>query len=419
MAALVLGAAPAAHADGPVGTTLPPGFPAIADASTGAPVLGFGAAGPAQRTPVVFLHGNNDTPFPTTCNSSYGEIHALAAYLHQRGYARSELWGLGYQGDQCDLLTTPGARASEAHTAAASVPELRAFVRGVLDATGARQVDVVAHSLGVVLAREWLRQDRAHAQVRRVVAIDGPNHGITNCSPHPRNIYLALGFTPDSPVCRELGAADTAFLRALNDGDETPGPTAWTVVRNADTSFVYFARQDGPFPPSPAQDRHGRHHDFSRSAELRGARQVDLVGQARYGAPVIGTAHNGILSSPETAAITYEVLAAPDPPGPAALAPRRAPRAVTLQVRRAGRTVHARGRVAGTPCAGSVVVRVVAAGRTRSSRRVAVDGRCRFASAVTFRRVPRRATVVARFGGNHALRPRSSRPVRVSGSSGG
>ena len=54
-----------AHADGGVGSTLPADFPAPLDASLGEPLLGFGAAGTVTRTPVVFVHGNNDTPFPT------------------------------------------------------------------------------------------------------------------------------------------------------------------------------------------------------------------------------------------------------------------------------------------------------------------------------------------------------------------
>ena len=47
-----------------VGTTFPAGFPVIQDASLGVPVLGFGAAGPVHRTPVILLHGNNDTAYP-------------------------------------------------------------------------------------------------------------------------------------------------------------------------------------------------------------------------------------------------------------------------------------------------------------------------------------------------------------------
>jgi hypothetical protein len=47
----------AAGAAGTVGTSFPAGFPSIVDASLGSPVLGFGAAGPVSRTPVILLHG--------------------------------------------------------------------------------------------------------------------------------------------------------------------------------------------------------------------------------------------------------------------------------------------------------------------------------------------------------------------------
>ena len=73
-----------------VGTTFPPGFPTIVDASLGVPVIGFGAAGAVERTPVIFLHGNNDTPYPTLCNP-YGNMHDFAQYFAAHGYAASEL----------------------------------------------------------------------------------------------------------------------------------------------------------------------------------------------------------------------------------------------------------------------------------------------------------------------------------------
>ncbi|HYZ93509.1 MAG TPA: hypothetical protein VFA34_14135, partial [Actinomycetota bacterium] len=80
-----------------VGTAFPKGFPVINDASLGVPVLGFGGAGPGpvKRTPVIFLHGNNDTPFATACNP-LGRVHAMAQFFLDHGYAASELWGLGY-----------------------------------------------------------------------------------------------------------------------------------------------------------------------------------------------------------------------------------------------------------------------------------------------------------------------------------
>jgi pimeloyl-ACP methyl ester carboxylesterase len=297
---------------GTVGTTLPPDFPVIIDASLGVPVIGFGAGGPVQRTPVIFLHGNNDTPFPTGCNP-FGYIHDFAQFFADAGYSPSELWGLGYQGDQCDLIASPTNRSGIAHSTVANVPDLRSFVNAVLEYTGARQVDIVAHSLGVTLTREWLRQDRAYHLVRRFVAVDGPNHGIINCSPSPLNYYQLPafgGFTPESAVCQEYGSPETPLLSQLNRGSETHGSTRILVIRNADTSFVYFSLLDGVFPPVPAEDLNGNPHDFSESATLQRADQVDLVGQGKYDG-ILGTAHLGILNSPETWGIAFDFLTDP------------------------------------------------------------------------------------------------------------
>lgn len=306
LAALVVptSAAPAA------GTTFPPGFPTILDASLGTPVLGFGGSGRVRRTPVILLHGNNDTPYPTACNP-FGDVQALADHLLASGYAPSEVWALGYQGDQCDLAADQTRRSAFAHSTLANVPDLRAFVHAVLRYTGAKRVDVVGHSLGGTLAREWLRQDHAYHLVSHLVAIDSPNHGIVDCSPNPLNYFqlpLFGGFTPDSAICVEYGAENTPFLQALNR-KESQAPTRYLAIRNADTSFVYFSAQDGFFAPVPAEDRTGAPHDFSASAALHGRRaiNVDLTGQGRFD-PILGTAHLGILNSPETWSLVADFL---------------------------------------------------------------------------------------------------------------
>jgi pimeloyl-ACP methyl ester carboxylesterase len=296
---------------GVVGTSFPPGFPAILDHSLGVPVIGFGAAGPIRRVPVIFLHGNNDTPYPTNCNGAFGKIQAFPQYFLDHGYRPGEVWGLGYQGgDQCDLPANPTNRSGEAHSTVANVPAHRRFVHAVLEYTGATRVDIVGHSLGATLTREWLRQDRAYRLVRSVVSVDGPNHGIVNCSPNPGNYWQlpALGgFNPDSAICREYGSDHTPLMQALNGGDETPGRTRYLAIRNADTSFVFFALQDGSIPPVPAEDRDGDPHDFSASARLEGAKNVDLVGQGQYDQALL-TAHLGIVNSPETWAIAIDFL---------------------------------------------------------------------------------------------------------------
>jgi pimeloyl-ACP methyl ester carboxylesterase len=308
-AAVAAVSAAIAAASGTVGTSLPAGFPTILDASLGSPVLGFGAAGPMTRTPVIFLHGNNDTPFPSACNP-YGAIHAMAQYFADNGYAPSELWALGYQGDQCDLLTQPTNRSSEAHSTLANIPDLDRFVRAVLAYTGARQVDIVGHSLGVTLARAWMKLDHSGHLVRRLVAIDGPNHGIIDCSPSPLNYWQLPangGFTPDSAICEEYGSDHTALLSWLNRGRETPGPTRYLVIRNLGPDFVYSPLQDGFLPGVPAEDRDGQPHDFSASAALQGAAEIDVTGQGIYD-PFLGTAHLGILNSPETWAAALAFL---------------------------------------------------------------------------------------------------------------
>jgi len=308
-AALAAALAVGASASAAVGTSFPAGFAVPVDASLGSPVIGFGAAGPLHHTPVIFLHGNNDTPFPTVCNP-FGAVHAFAQYFQDHGYAASELWALGYQGDQCDLVGNPTNRSGVSHSTVANVPDLRAFVHAVLEYTGARQVDIVAHSLGVTLTRAWLREDNAYRLVRRFVAIDGPNHGIINCSPSPGNYWQldALGgFTPTSAVCQEYGSPDSPFLSWLNRGSETHGATRVLVIRNADTSFVYFPLQDGLIAPVPAVDSNGAPHDFSRSAMLQHTDQVDLTGQGLYD-PILQTAHLGILNSPQTWELALDYL---------------------------------------------------------------------------------------------------------------
>ena len=293
-----------------VGTSLPSDFPAPRNPYLGTPVLGFGASGHVKRVPVIFVHGNNDTPFPTACNP-FGYIQNAAQHFVEGGYRPSEIWGLGYQGDQCDLAQEITRKSGVGHGTMAGVDMLRKFVHAVLDYTHSEQVDIVAHSLGVTVAREWMRQDGAYRRVRALVAIDGPNHGIINCSPSPANFYQQAaqgGFVPNSSICEEYGSDHTQLLSALNRGSETPGPTHYLVIRNVGSDFVFVSAQDGPFLPAvPAEDRDGNPHDFSNSALLTGAPSIDLTGQGGFD-PVLQSAHLGILNSPQAWNAAFEFL---------------------------------------------------------------------------------------------------------------
>jgi pimeloyl-ACP methyl ester carboxylesterase len=295
-----------------IGTTFPDDFPVIENFYLGKPIIGFGSAvGRVDHIPVIFIHGNNDSPFPTVCNP-FGRIQAFAQFFLDHGYHPRELWGLGYQGDQCDLAQDNTHRSGISHTTAVAVPMLREFVRAVLDFTGAKRVDIIAHSLGVTVAREWMLQDNAFRKVRALVAIDGPNHGIIDCSPNPANFYQLVsggGFTPSSAVCDEYGSDHTQLLTVLNAAGETPGPTRYLVIRNKPGSpdFVYNSLTDGALPGVPAEDRDGNAHDFTESAGLSSAQTIDLVGQGQFDT-ILSTAHLGILNSPDSRSAALQFL---------------------------------------------------------------------------------------------------------------
>jgi pimeloyl-ACP methyl ester carboxylesterase len=220
----------------------------------------------------------------------FGSVHNFAQFFAQNGYQASELWGLGYQGDQCDLLQDQTLRSGIAHSTAAAVPLLRAFVHAVLAYTGAHHVDIVAHSLGVTVAREWMLQDNAYRMVRSLVAIDGPNHGIVDCSPSPGNFFNQPangGFIPNSAICDEYGAANTQFLTALNAGGETPGPTKYLVIRNIfDASpesgdFVYIGGALGWFLRTASGRRSQRQRSRFFRQRAPGGRTYDQPSWAR------------------------------------------------------------------------------------------------------------------------------------------
>jgi triacylglycerol lipase len=90
--------------------------------------------------------------------------------------------------------------------------ELRDKVDEIIRLTGASKVDIIAHSMGSVSSRYYLKNLGGTSNVDAWVSLGGPNHGtddvdLQNCQTTP---------------CREI-AIGSSFLAALNAGDETPG----------------------------------------------------------------------------------------------------------------------------------------------------------------------------------------------------
>jgi hypothetical protein len=192
-------------------------------------------------------------------------VQAFAQFFADNGYATSELWAIGYEGDLCVSGRRPDAplehRAHQPGQRARPAP-LRTR-RARLHAC--KQVDIVAHSLGVTIAREWnaagrggpprsphgrdRRAEPRHHQLLAVAAELLPAPGL-------RRLHAVERSLPG------LGSPRTPFLRLLNDGDQRRENRAGktVVIRNADTSFVYF-RASGRLLLAGAGARFGRHPD--------------------------------------------------------------------------------------------------------------------------------------------------------------
>lgn len=103
--------------------------------------------------------------------------------------------------------------------------EIDAVVRRVLAATDAERVDIVAHSMGGLAAR-WYLKAHPGAPVRRVIFIATPHRGT-------RSALLAWGDGRGEMI------PDSDFLRALNDSPAVPeGVEAMTIRTPIDTHVL-------------------------------------------------------------------------------------------------------------------------------------------------------------------------------------
>lgn len=206
-------------------------------AETGQPMPGFGSdeASGVHRTPVIFVHGN-------TVSARYWL--PAREYFLKHGYSKDELWAFGYGWDNVRYFDSNELSVVSLERVVNSVSNYLSKKRGI----PVRQVDIVAHSLGVTLVRQWLKQTNSYHRVRNFVGIAGANHGTWTAWSDTRGQQRLASWelSPDSP-----------WLAQLNRGGETPGPTR------------YFMLYDGSgwadvFYPKPHQD----------SPALEGARNL-------------------------------------------------------------------------------------------------------------------------------------------------
>lgn len=189
-------------------------------------------ATPIKNVPVIFIHGNSDVGFGRgTQDGTYwiysGYVawqtgfRSLAGFLTSKGYTKAELytttWG----------VANPNGASSVYHSKEI-VLRLRKFVEAVLDYTGAKQVDVIGHSMGVSLGRRIVKGGSTtdhsagkydvgpslNSYVRRFIGLAGANQGLVACvSPTLATCGAVDGFFPGYTAV----SGPSTFLKDLNN----------------------------------------------------------------------------------------------------------------------------------------------------------------------------------------------------------
>lgn len=195
----------------------------------------------ATRDPVVFIHGNSD--------SAAGWEDSID-YFEAQGYTTAELYA-----------TTWGpasvAQAAQQYHSRAHLEHVRAFLEAVLDYTGAEQIDVISHSMGVTLGRKAILGGSAHdaldggtyslggsltSEIDTFVGIAGANQGLVSC-------YQTGGTTPTCAATNGLypgylwwglgpfGVSD--ILDNMNSSVGYEGASVYSIWSTADQVIGY------------------------------------------------------------------------------------------------------------------------------------------------------------------------------------
>lgn len=187
----------------------------VVAASMGIAALTLHAALGNDITPVA-----QDRPGPVLLVPGYGGSLQSFATL-----ARD----LRAEGRDVTLVALPGDATGDLRQQAAAVGR---SARAVLARTHAASVDVIGYSAGGVVARLWVKDFGGAALARRVVTLGSPHHGTGVAG-----IAADVAPTACPTACQQL-KEDSALLRRLNAGDETPRGPEYVSIWTTDDQVV-------------------------------------------------------------------------------------------------------------------------------------------------------------------------------------
>ena len=153
-------------------------------------VLAAPSSAATAKRPILFVHG---------WNSSASTWDTMVASFKKAGWTDAELFRWSYDTSQSNTVT--------AQDIATRVDSIRAQ-------TGWDRVDVIAHSMGSLSSRYFLKNLGGDLEVDDWVSLGGPNHGTDTANLCGQTSCLEMRIGSD-------------FLTALNSGDESPGTPAY------------------------------------------------------------------------------------------------------------------------------------------------------------------------------------------------
>jgi triacylglycerol lipase len=156
----------------------------------------------AERVPVLFVHGTDDTPGAF--------LHMRQAFL-EAGWPKERLHAVRLHPNNGQMPIEVMAY------------QVRRAAEGLRKRTGAERIDVVGFSQGTLSTRYWIQELGGQPHVRRFVSISGPHQGTT------------LAWLRGGPALVQMRPGSD-FLRELNRRENPFGDTEvfsfWTPLDN-------------------------------------------------------------------------------------------------------------------------------------------------------------------------------------------
>ncbi|MEQ9495314.1 MAG: hypothetical protein RIT81_00615 [Deltaproteobacteria bacterium] len=186
-------------------------------------------AGPmtALPDPVLFVHG---------INGSSAEFDVMRMRLVDDGWPANRLFALDFEDPRW------GCNVDNAQAIADEVAQ-------ILQTTGATRIDLVAHSMGTLSSRHFIKELGGTAHVNTYVTLGGLHHGNRLACLNPLDVCVWQELCPNNEL-----------LTNLNADPATPGDLAWVSI---------FSTDDGTVPVS--------------SSTLDGAENVEVSGVPHAG----------------------------------------------------------------------------------------------------------------------------------------